>query len=135
MKARYVRIRKVESEKKSWIAVREFMVNPTTPESLPFKVESADKEAAMFAFDKNPVTSFQNTGKTTFGIEKGTKTFTLLLNVQPNNELKFNQYDSKGKLIASTNIDNSFFNVNVAKKAVKAEIEGNVEVFEVIGKK
>ena len=40
----------------------------------------------------------------------------------------------KGKLLASTDVNNSFFNVQLNKKAVKAEIEGNVEVFEVIAK-
>ena len=133
--ARYVRIRKLESEKKSWIAVREFMVNPTTPESLSFKVEAADKDAAMFGFDKNPATSFKNNGKLTFGIEQGTKSYTLLLDVQPNTVVKFNQYNSKGKLIASQPVDNSFFKATLAKGAVKAEIEGSVEVFEIIADK
>lgn len=134
VKARYVRIRKAVSEKKSWIAVREFMVNPTTPESLNFKVESADLDAAMFGFDKNPVTSFRNSGKTSFSVVPGTKAYTMLLNVEQNGAVKFNQYNKKGKLLASTDINNSFFNVELNKKAVKAEIEGNVEVFEVIAK-
>ena len=134
VKARYVRIRKAASEKKSWIAVREFMVNPTTPESLNFKVESADLDAAMFGFDKNPVTSFRNSGKTSFSVVPGTKAYTMLLNVEQNGAVKFNQYNKKGKLLASTDINNSFFNVELNKKAVKAEIEGNVEVFEVIAK-
>lgn len=134
VKARYVRIRKAVSEKKSWIAVREFMVNPTTPESLNFKVESADLDAAMFGFDKNPVTSFRNSGKTSFTVVPGTKAYTMLLNVESGNAVKFNQYDKKGKLLASTDINNSFFNVNLNNKAAKAEIEGNVEVFEVIAK-
>ena len=133
VKARYVRIRKAVSEKKSWIAVREFMV-PTTPESLNFKVESADLDAAMFGFDKNPVTSFRNSGKTSFSVVPGTKAYTMLLNVEQNGAVKFNQYNKKGKLIASTDVNNSFFNVELNKKAVKAEIEGNVEVFEVIAK-
>ena len=84
VKARYVRIRKAVSEKKSWIAVREFMVNPTTPESLNFKVESADLDAAMFGFDKNPVTSFRNSGKTSFSVVPGTKAYTMILNVEQN---------------------------------------------------
>ena len=110
------------------------MVNPTTPESLNFKVESVDLDAAMFGFDKNPVTSFRNNGKTSFTVVPGTKAYTMLLNVEPGNAVKFNQYDKKGKLLASTDINNSFFNVNLNNKAAKAEIEGNVEVFEIIAK-
>ena len=58
----------------------------------------------------------------------------MLLNVEQNGAVKFNQYNKKGKLLTSTDINNSFFNVELNKKAVKAEIEGNVEVFEVIAK-
>ena len=133
--ARYVRIRKLPSDKKSWLAVRSFEVNPTTPESLPFKVESGNMESAMLGFDLNPCTSFKNEGKLTFGIANGVKSYTLLLDVQPNTVLKFNQYNKKGKLISSTPINNSMWKVDVAKKAVKAEIEGSVEVFEVISHK
>ena len=135
VEARYVRIRKIESDKKSWIAVREFMVNPTTPESLSFKVEASDINAAMFGFDKNPCTSFKSEGRLAFGVEAGTKGYTMLLDVQPNTVVKFNQYDRKGKLIASTPVDNSFFKATLAKGAVKAEIEGSVEVFEIIADK
>lgn len=135
VEARYVRIRKLQSEKKSWIAVREFMVNPTTPESLPFKVCANDMEAAMYGFDSNPCTSFVNNGKLSFDVMSATKGYTMLLNVQPNTVVKFNQYDKRGKLIASTPIDNSYFTTTLTKGAVKAEIEGNVEVFEVIANK
>ena len=88
----------------------------------------------MFGFDKNPVTSFRNNGKTSFTVVPGTKAYTMLLNVEPGNAVKFNQYDKKGKLLASTDINNSFFNVNLNNKAAKVEIEGNVEVFEIIAK-
>lgn len=130
--ARYVRMRKLESEKKNWCAVREFEVNPTTPESLPFKVEASNLNAAMFGFDKNPCTSFQSSGKLVFGVEKGTKTYNLLLNMKQGESVNFNQYDKKGKLISSTPVDNDFFKAIVSQKTVKAEITGNVEVFEVI---
>ena len=62
------------------------------------------------------------------------RAYTMLLNVEQNGAVKFNQYNKKGKLLASTDINNSFFNLELNKKAVKAEIEGNVEVFEVIAK-
>lgn len=58
----------------------------------------------------------------------------MLLDVKPNSGVKFNQYNKKGKLLSSTEIDNSFFTTTLTKGAVKAEIEGNVEVFEIIAK-
>lgn len=130
--ARYVRMRKLESEKKSWCAVREFEVNPTTPESLSFKVEANDMKAAMFGFDKNPCTSFKSCGKLVFGTEKDTKSYALLLDLKQSKDVKFNQYDKKGKLISSATISNDMSYVQAMPKAVKAELAGDVEVFEII---
>lgn len=135
VEARYVRMRKLESEKKSWCAVREFIVNPTTPETLPFKVEASNIDAAMLGFDKNPCTSFMSNGKLTFGVNAGTKGYTLLLNIKPGESVKLNQYNKKGKLVASTKIDTNMAKIAIDSKTVKAEIEGNVEVFEVIANK
>ena len=135
IQARYVRMRKLQSDKKSWCAVREFVVNPTTPESLPFKVESSDINAAMNGFDENPCTSFKNDGKLTFGIGNGTKGYTLLTDKANATDVTFNQYDKKGKLLSSTPVDSSMMSVSLNKKAVKAEIEGKVEIFEIIANK
>ena len=133
--ARYVRMRKLESEKKSWCAVREFTVNEATPESLPFKVEATDMAGAMNAFDQNPTTAFHNDGKLSFDIAKGTTGYTLLLNIPAGSDVKLNQYNKKGKIVASTPVGSDFARVVVDKKAVKAEIEGTTDVFEVIANK
>ena len=132
--ARYVRLRKLESEKKSWCAIREFTVNPTTPATLPFAVSAADTNAAMYGFDGNPVTSFNNDGKLTFGIENGTKGYTLMLGTN-GGSVMFNQYNKKGKLISATPVDKALMSVTLDKKAAKAELEGKTEVFEIIPNK
>ncbi len=114
--ARYVRLRKLQSDKTNWIAVRSFDVNP----------------AASYAFDENPCTSLTSNGVYTFDVEKGVKGYTLLQKVKPGEKVTFNQYNAKGKLIASAPIDASFAKVQLEKKAAKAEIAGNVEIFEII---
>ena len=133
VEARYVRLRKLQSEKKSWCAIREFTVNPATPESLPFKVEAADMAGAMNAFDQNPTTSFQSDGKLAFTVANGIKGYTLLLGSTDKGGVSFNQYNKKGKLISSTPVSTDMSTVTLDKKAVKAEISGNVNVFEVVG--
>ncbi len=56
--ARFVRIRRLESDRKSWATVREFVVNPVTPDVLRFKVATPDSAEAMRAFDNDPTTSY-----------------------------------------------------------------------------
>ena len=114
--ARYVRLRKLQSDKTNWIAVRSFDVNP----------------AANYAFDENPCTSFASDGTLAFDVEKGVKEYILLQKVKSGEKVAFNQYNSKGKLISSTPVEGSFAKVQLEKKVVKAEIVGNVEIFEII---
>lgn len=114
--ARYVRLRKLQSDKTNWIAVRSFDVNPV----------------ASYAFDENPCTSLVSDGKFVFDVAKNVKGYTLLQKVKPGEQVTFNQYNAKGKLISSTPIANSFAKVQLEKKVAKAEIVGNVEIFEII---
>lgn len=133
VEARYVRLRKLESKKQSWLAVREFMVNPTTPESLGFKVDAADMEAAMAAFDKNPCTAFKSKDVLSFDIPQGVAEYTLL--TKPGNgSLTLCQCDAKGKVLSSTVIDKPLAKVPVSKGAVKASIEGEADIYEVIAR-
>ena len=54
--ARYVRLRKIESDKTNWAAVRTFSVNPIRPDSLDFDMQAPDRDKAVYAFDNNPYT-------------------------------------------------------------------------------
>lgn len=130
--ARYVRIRKLASEKKSWIAVRSFEVNPTTPESLGFKVEAGDMEGAMLAFDKNPCTRYTSDGRLAFGVAKGTKAYTMLLDISKASNPTFVQYDKKGKVVGKTSVDNSFFTVKLDPKTTKVELNGTADIYEIV---
>ena len=133
--ARYVRMRKLQSDKKSWCAVREFVVNPVNPENLAFKVESADMLGAMNCFDENPCSSFKSEGSLAFGVEKGTKSYTMLVNLPKAGGVVLKQYNKKDKLVASTPIESNMAKVNLDANAVKCQLEGAVEVFEIIPNK
>ena len=128
-------MRKLQSEKKSWCAVREFVVNPVNPENLAFKVESADMLGAMNCFDENPCSSFKSEGSLAFGVEKGTKSYTMLVNLPKAGGVVLKQYNKKGKLVASTPIEGNMAKVNVDANAVKCQLEGAVEVFEIVSNK
>ena len=135
VEARYIRIKKLKSDKRNWAAVRTFEGNPTTPERLSFPVEATNLQAAMYGFDENPCTSFTNEGILTMGIEKDVKSYTLLLKLTPGSSLVCRQLNAKGKVLATTTIDSSFCKVELVKKAAKLQIEGSAEIFEIIPEK
>ena len=68
VKARYVRLRKLPSEKRNWAAVRTFAVNPVKTETLGFALEADAPADALRAFDGNPMTTCMLDGRMAFEI-------------------------------------------------------------------
>lgn len=130
VKARYVRLRKLPSKKTNWVAVRSFDVNPVNVENLGFVIEVENPQAALYAFDKHPGTSFKNEGIFSFEVPKGVTSYTMLLKLD--SPIKVKQLNKKGKVISESTIDTSFYKFNVDKKTKKIVIDGNVEIFEII---
>ena len=128
--ARYLRLRKLESEKKNWASVRSFEVNPADASTLGFTVESSDVTAAMGAFDQNPCTAYTIDGHMAFGVPAAKTCYTFLTDGQP---LKLTQYDKRGKVVATTNITTAFFQLPVDKRTTRIALDGKAEVFEVMG--
>lgn len=135
VEARYIRIKKLKSDKRNWAAVRTFEVNPTTPERLGFPVEADNLQAAMYGFDENPCTFFANEGILSFGVEKDVKGYTLLLKLAPGKSLVCRQLNAKGKVLATTLIDQSFCKIELVKKAAKVQLDGSAEIFEILPEK
>lgn len=133
IQARYIRLRKLESKKTNWAAVRSFEVNPQRVDQLGFDVKADDMSEVLFAFDKNPATSYKNKGTLSFDVPKDVQSYTLLLNLNTNKKsAKIKQYGSKGNLITESVIDEPFYKVTLTKGATKVEVEGEVEIFEII---
>lgn len=134
VKARYVRLKRLESSKTNWAAVRSFEVNPLRADNLGFRIEAPDSLAgkALYAFDGNPGTSYINNGTLKFEIPAGTKGYTLLLKLRPASGVKLRQLEKCGAVVSETMIDSPFFKVTPAKGAVWIELEGDAEVFEII---
>lgn len=132
VQARYVRLKRLESAKSNWAAVRSFEVNPINEARLGFRIEATGPAKALYAFDGNPGTSYQNSGILAFGIPDNATGFTMLLKPGSVEKPKLRQLDAKGALISETVIDSPFFKVSLDKGADKIELEGNVEIFEII---
>lgn len=133
VQAKYIRLERLDSAKKNYASIRSFVVNPMKLNRLSFLVESDQLEKALSAFDGNPATEFHNIGCLSFGIPKGKTAYTLLLRpVQTAHPVVLRLLNAKGKVLTQTTIDTPLFQFNVEKGATKVEIEGEVDIFEVI---
>ncbi len=129
--ARYVRIRKLPSEKKNWATVRSFQVNPLKVDNLGFGIEADDTQKALLAFDKNPGTAFVCNGKFSFDMPKSVKACTMLTKLH-NTPVNIKQIAADGKVISETAINGPFVEFNVSSETAKITIDGYIDLFEVI---
>lgn len=132
VKARYVRLKRLESERKNYASVRSFEVNPLHVENLGFKLESENPQQVVYAFDQNLSTFYKVSNALTFEVPQGTKTYTLLMD-KLSVPLKVKQFDKKGELVSETSISSPFFKLELTNdKVTKVTLEGKAEIFEVI---
>lgn len=132
VEARYVRLRRLESERKNWASVRLFEVNPVRSELLGFELQSEDAAGALRAFDRNPGTSFANHGVLGFGIPEGVGSYVLLLDPAEGSALSIRQFAGDGTLLREETTAEPFVRVELASGAARMELAGDAEVFEII---
>lgn len=134
VEARYIRLRRLDSKRKNWAAIREFVVNPVTAETLGNGLAASDTAAAVNAFDANLSTGYQLDGTMGWNVAEGTQSVTLLMNLldQP---IQIRQLDAAGKVVAETKTDTPFSQIAIAAGPVaKIEVTGKAEIFEVVVK-
>ena len=135
VKARYIRLLRLDSERKNYASVRSFDVNPLTVDNLGFGVKADDLSKVVYAFDENPETSYMNEGVLTFDVLQGVKGYVLLMN-ELKAPVKCRQLDKDGNVVTETSFSSPFGEVKVAgDKVVSISIEGVAEIFEVIAEK
>lgn len=135
VKARYVRLRRLDSKRTNYASVRSFEVNPVTPARLGLNIESDDAQKALLAFDKLPGTSYVNHGTLSFDVADGTGEYTILAGKMPESgasQVRLSQLKADGTVIAETVVDAPYFKVKVADGADRIRIDGNIEIFEIL---
>lgn len=133
VKARYVRLKKLPSSKTNWAAIRSFEVNPISAKKLDYRVEADDLGKALFAFDKNPATSYINRNALSFTLpDKASKCIMLTKLSSTGSPAKLRQLAVDGKLLSEVAIDNPFVKVDFVKGAAKVEVLGPIEIFEIM---
>ena len=117
--ARYVGIRKLESKKRNWLAIREFAINPV--------------DKSEYGWDANPFTSYSTNQELTINIKENASSIHLLLSKlsgEPCYEIK----DAKGKALSSGVISSPEQIIALPKGATTLHIAGNITLYETIVK-
>ena len=131
--ARYVRLRKLESDKTNWCAVRTFSVNPQNTETLGFNVTAPDMERAVYAFDRNPRSYYALDGVLTVEIPFSDDRINgRVLLMRPRGSLLISQYSSDGTRIRETVTHDSYFELKIDPRTAELRIEGSADIFEII---
>ncbi len=132
VKARYVRLKRLESKRTNYAAVRSFEVNPPRIENLGFAVEA--DAPIINAFDQNPATSCSSKSLA-FEVIEGVKGYVLLMN-RPTETLTCEQLDKDGNLVNLSFFNAAYGKIELANDQVtKIRITGPAEFFEIVAVK
>lgn len=135
VKARYVRLKRLDSQRTNYASVRTFEVNPLRTDNLGFSLTANNPQKALYLFDKNVSTSYTLSAgeQLTFGVPAGTKGYTILTgaNARP---MVYRLYDAKHKLLAETALAGPYSTLELTDaRTAYITLEGEAEVFEIIG--
>lgn len=131
VQARYVRMRRLDSKRNSWSSVRTFHVNPLTAERVGLNLEAANVDAMLNAFDNNPTTWANLSGKVSFDRVKDANSLILLMD-KVLGPVTITQYDEKGRQVAFTEEKTPYATVALAPAATRITINGHALLFEAI---
>ena len=129
--ARFVRLRRLDSNRTNFVAIRSFAVNRIMPEDVKVEFNGQPDDAITEAFDRNLNTAFSLDGTLAFKVDSLVKEYVLLTN-ELNRPVHCSQYDSKGKLISQNEVESSYISIAPLSDAAWIKIDGNIEIFEFI---
>ena len=119
--ARMVRIRKLPSQKRNWLAIRSFEINPV-------KVED-------YGWDKNPFTLYRYDGEVAVAVPEGVTRATLLLGELPSDGIEYALLARDGKILQDGIIKECEASLKFdCCEAAQIQLKGNAALYEVIFK-
>ena len=118
VEARYIRLRKLESQKRNWLAIRSFEVNPVAK--------------SEFGWDGNPFTAVQIAGALSFEMPKGGKMAYLMLGKLPKEGVVCRLLNKDGEEISKHKVTSSFHAVALTSDVYALDVRGKVELFEAL---
>ena len=131
--ARYVRLRKLESDKTNWCAIRTFSVNPRRTQDLDFGVQAPDIVRAVYAFDRDPRSYYTLDGTLSMQIPFGEERRNLrILLLRPHGSIVIQQYSSDGIRLGETVTDESYLELSLDPRTARVSVEGIADIFEIL---
>jgi hyaluronoglucosaminidase len=116
--ARYVGIRKLESKKRNWLAIRSFDINP---------VEKCD-----YGWDANPFTAFSTTESLDIAVAKGATSLRLLLGTLPAEGIAYELLDGNNSTLAEGTISHPEQCIEIVEGSTTLRLKGTVMLYEVV---
>lgn len=129
VKARYVRLKKLPSEKVSWVAIRTFDVNPVTPDNVGVTFSASNRDAAVAALDLHPGTSYTLNGSMSVGINPGVSKCVIFAQ---DASVSVAQLNAKDVIVAQSSFTTPFIVVEIAKNVTSIRIDGKADIFEIV---
>ena len=114
--ARYVGIRKLESEKRNWLAIRSFDINPVTKEE--------------YGVDNNPFTFLATNGEAEFALKPSTTRVTLLMG-DVKEGARCTAYNAAGDVVNDVEVGSCILHLDVANVAT-LKLSGVSSVYECV---
>ena len=119
--ARMVRIRKLPSQKRNWLAIRSFEINPV-------KVED-------YGWDKNPFTFYRYDSEVAVAVPEGVTRATLLLGELPSDGIEYALLARDGKILQDGIIKECEASLKFdCCEVAQIQLKGNAALYEVIFK-
>lgn len=116
--ARYVGIRKLESEKRNWLAIRSFEINPV--------------EESEYGVDGNPFTALEGAEVATFAVAEDARGGRLVALLDGIEGATFRALAADGSVVAEGNIENPYLTINNLTDVANVELVGVKRVFEIL---
>lgn len=129
VKARYVRLKRLDSKRTNYVAVRSFEVNLTNAD---INIQTnGNKQEAMRAFDLNALSSYNLDGYLTFDVAEGATGYTILAKL-PTVHFNIAMLDTNGQTVQETCSSEPFTAIAMPDGTASIKITGTVEIFEII---
>lgn len=131
--ARYVRLRRLDSERKNYATIRSFEVNPMAIESLGFGLQTTGNVSEpLYMFDENASTACLLDGSVTIDVPEGTKEYVIMTGHSATPPM-LTLIGGNGDTVASSPLKDTFATITLADYGVsKLRISGRVSVYEII---
>ncbi|MBD5308437.1 MAG: beta-N-acetylglucosaminidase [Bacteroides sp.] len=133
VQARYIRIARRDSKKSNWASVRTFKVNPITAGRVGLNIDAPSVDAALLAFDRNPMSTYTINGDFAFDRKAGATNLILLLG-SGDNHITVIQFDADGAVLANTELTTPFADIPLDPATSRITVTGIGTIHEIIQK-